>query len=118
MREKVPDSVKWLDLKHRMITPLLPLSGSKPYFDSLGTYNCLYPAPQALIDEMGVENYKAINNETMWYNGCYHDIYLQGNEIFFQESLYWDTEAKLFDTVPTRWLNPVISASSCMKAER
>ena len=37
----------------------------KPYFDSLGTYNCLYPAPQALIDEMGVENYKAINNETM-----------------------------------------------------
>ena len=74
---------------------------SKPYFDSLGTYNCLYPAPQALIDEMGVENYKAINNETMWYNGCYTmTSYLQGNEkIFTKNPLYWDTEAKLFDTV-------------------
>ena len=73
----------------------------KPYFDSLGTYNCLYPAPQALIDEMGVENYKAINNETMWYNGCYTmTSYLQGNEkIFTKNPLYWDTEAKLFDTV-------------------
>ena len=73
----------------------------KPYFDSLGTYNCLYPAPQALIDEMGVENYKAINNETMCYNGCYTmTSYLQGNEkIFTKNPLYWDTEAKLFDTV-------------------
>ena len=73
----------------------------KPYFDSLGTYNCLYPAPQALIDELGVENYKAINNETMWYNGCYTmTSYLQGNEkIFTKNPLYWDTEAKLFDTV-------------------
>ena len=61
----------------------------KPYFDSLGTYNCLYPAPQALIDEMGVENYKAINNETMWYNGCYTmTSYLQGNEKIFTCLLY------------------------------
>ena len=76
----------------------------KPYFDSLGTYNCLYPAPQALIDEMGVENYKAINNETMWYNGCYTmTSYLQGNEkIFTKNPLYWDTEAKLFDTVTVK----------------
>ena len=76
----------------------------KPYFDSLGTYNCLYPAPQALIDELGVENYKAINNETMWYNGCYTmTSYLQGNEkIFTKNPLYWDTEAKLFDTVTVK----------------
>ncbi len=72
----------------------------KPYFDSLGTYNCLYPAPQALIDELGVENYKAINNETMWYNGCYTmTSYLQATKRSRQNPLYWDTEAKLFDTV-------------------
>ena len=72
----------------------------KPYFDSLGTYNCLYPAPQALIDQMGVEEYKAINNETMWYNGCYTMTeYLQGNQkVFTKNPLYWDKECTLFDT--------------------
>ena len=73
----------------------------KPYFDSLGTYNCLYPAPQALIDELGVENYKAINNETMWYNGCYTmTSYIQGNEkVFTKNPHYWDTECSRFETV-------------------
>ena len=72
----------------------------KPYFDSLGTYNCLYPAPQALIDEMGPEAYKAINNENMWYNGCYTMTeYLQGNEkVFTKNPLYWDKDCTLFDT--------------------
>ena len=84
----------------------------KPYFDSLGTYNCLYPAPQALIDEMGVENYKAINNETMWYNGCYTmTSYLQGNEkIFTKNPLYWDTDAKLFDSVTIKMVESVDTA--------
>ncbi len=76
----------------------------KPYFDSLGTYNCLYPAPQALIDELGAEDYKAINNENMWYNGCYTMTeYLQGNQkVFTKNPLYWDTECSLFDTVTYR----------------
>ena len=73
----------------------------KPYFDSLGAYVCLYPAPQALIDELGVDGFKAMNNENMWYNGCYTmTSYLQGNEkIFTKNPLYWDTECKLFNTV-------------------
>ena len=72
----------------------------KPYFDSLATYNCLYPAPKELIDQMGVEEYKAINNETMWYNGCYTMTeYLQGNEkVYTKNPLYWDKECTLFDT--------------------
>ncbi len=73
----------------------------KPYFDTIATYSCLYPAPQALIDELGVDGFKAMDNETMWYNGCYTmTSYIQGNEkIFTKNPLYWDTDCKLFDTV-------------------
>lgn len=73
----------------------------KPYFDTLGTYVCLFPAPQALIDQLGVDGYKAMDNTTMWYNGPYTmTSYIQNNEkIFTKNPLYWDTEAKLFDTI-------------------
>ena len=43
----------------------------KPYFDTLAPYVSLYPASQKLIDEVGVDGFRAINNENMWYNGCY-----------------------------------------------
>ena len=74
----------------------------KPYFDSLGAYACLYPAPQALIDELGgPDAFKSMNNENMWYNGCYTmTSYIQGNEkTYTKNPLYWDTECKLFDSV-------------------
>ena len=34
----------------------------KPYFDSLGAYNCLYPIDQAMIDELG---------SSRWIQICY-----------------------------------------------
>ena len=74
----------------------------KPYFDSLGAYACLYPASQALIDELGgPDGFKSMNNENMWYNGCYTmTSYIQGNEkTYTKNPLYWDTECKLFDSV-------------------
>ena len=76
----------------------------KPYFDTVATYACMYPISQSLIDSLGVDGVKAMNNETMWYNGCYTmTSYIQGNEkIFTKNASYWDTEAKLFDTVTVR----------------
>lgn len=73
----------------------------KPYFDTLGTYVALYPAPQALIDELGVDGFIAMNNKNMWYNGCYTmTSYIQGNEkILTKNPMYWDKDAKLFNTV-------------------
>ena len=79
----------------------------KPYFDSLGAYNCLYPVDQAMIDELGgPAGYKSVNNENMWYNGCYTmTSYIQGNEkIFTKNPLYWDTECTRFDTVTYRMI--------------
>ena len=74
--------------------------GSRPYWDSLST--CLWPMSQAMVDELGgPAGVKAMNNENMWYNGCYTmTSYVQGNEkIFTKNPLYWDKDCKLFDTV-------------------
>ena len=76
----------------------------KPYFDTVATYACMYPISQGLIDSLGVDGVKAMNNENMWYNGCYTmTSYIQGNEkVFTKNESYWDTDAKSFDTVTVR----------------
>ena len=76
----------------------------KPYFDSLASYVALYPLSQGMVDELGgADAVKAMNNENMWYNGCYTmTSYIQGNEkVFTKNPMYWDTECKRFDTVTT-----------------
>ena len=77
--------------------------GSRPYWDSLST--CLWPMSQAMVDELGgPAGVKAMNNENMWYNGCYTmTSYIQGNEkIFTKNPLYWDQECELFNTVTVK----------------
>ena len=77
----------------------------KPYFDSLASYVALYPLSQGMVDELGgADAVKAMNNENMWYNGCYTmTSYVQGNEkVFTKNPMYWDTECKRFDTVTTK----------------
>ena len=74
----------------------------KPYFDTLATYNSLYPISSAMIEELGgPAGVKSMNNEHMWYNGAYTmTSYIHNNEkIFTKNPLYWDTECKRFDTV-------------------
>ena len=74
----------------------------KPYFDSLASYVALYPLSQGMVDELGgADAVKAMNNENMWYNGCYTmTSYVQGNEkVLTKNPKYWDTECKRFDTV-------------------
>ena len=42
---------------------------------------------QAMVDELGVDGVKGMNNETMWYNGCYTmTSYIQGNEKIFTKN--------------------------------
>lgn len=77
-----------------------------PYFDTLSAYSCLYPAPQALIDELGVEGFLGMNNETMWYNGPYiMPTYVQNNEKVYEKNpMYWDTQSTRFDTVTVKMI--------------
>ena len=79
-------------------------TAAKPYFDTVMAYICMYPMAQGMVDELGVEGVQGMNNENMWYNGCYTmTSYVQNNEkMFTKNPLYWDTECKLFDTVNVR----------------
>ena len=82
-------------------------TGNKPYFDSLAIWAGMYPRSQAMIDELGgPDGVKAMNNETMWYNGCYlMTSYVQGNEkVFTKNPAYWDKDCKLFDTVTIKMI--------------
>ncbi|WP_296626841.1 ABC transporter substrate-binding protein [uncultured Negativibacillus sp.] len=76
-------------------------NGQKPYFDTFATWAGMYPMAQGMVDELGVDGVKAMDNETYWYNGCYlMTSYIQGNEkVFTKNESYWDTECTRFDTV-------------------
>lgn len=84
----------------------------KPYFDTVATYNCLYPVSQAMIDEIGIDGFKAATPENIWYNGCYTCTeYIQQNtKTLTKNPLYWDTDAKLFDTVTIKMVESVDTA--------
>ena len=51
-----------------------------PYFDSVASYTSFYPAPQGLIDELGIDGFRACDNTNMWFCGPYIvEEYIQGN---------------------------------------
>ena len=53
---------------------------SCPYFDTVAAYNSFYPAAEDLINELGIEGFRACDNTTMWYCGPYIvEEYIQGN---------------------------------------
>lgn len=76
----------------------------KPYFDTVAAYACLYPAPQALIDELGIDGFIAVQPDNMWYSGPYTmTSYIQGNEkIYTKNPAYYNTECTRFDTVTVK----------------
>lgn len=84
----------------------------KPYFDTVATYNCLYPVSQAMIDEIGIDGFKAATPENIWYNGCYTCTeYIQQNtKTLTKNPLYWDTDAKLFDSVTIKMVESLDTA--------
>ena len=84
----------------------------KPYFDTVAAYNCLYPISQGMLDEIGVDGFKAATPENIWYNGCYTCTeYIQQNtKTLTKNPLYWDTDAKLFDSVTIKMVESADTA--------
>ncbi len=71
------------------------------YFPTVATYNCLYPLAAGLIEEIGVEGYRAVTNEQLWYSGPYTMTYYvyQNEKVLTANPNYWNKEAKVFDSV-------------------
>ena len=63
-----------------------------PYFDTVASYVCCYPAPPALVEKLGVEGFRGCDNTTMWYNGPYVvEEYIQGNtKSYIPNPSYYD----------------------------
>lgn len=81
------------------------------YFDSVATYNCLYPLAQGLVDELGgPEGYKEVLPETLWYSGPYTiTSFIHGNEkVFTANPNYWNADnVKRFNTVTVKMVESV-----------
>ena len=51
-----------------------------PYFDTVAAYTSFYPVSEDLINELGIEGFRACDYTTMWYNGPYlMEEFIQGN---------------------------------------
>ena len=72
-----------------------------PYFPSVATYNCLYPLSAKCVEELGVEGYRAVTWENMWYSGPYTvtSFIHQNEKILTASPNYWNKDAKRFDSV-------------------
>ncbi len=77
------------------------------YFDTVATYNCLYPLSQAMIDEIGVEGFQSATYDTIWWNGPYTVTYYEsGNEKVFEPNPWWwgNDENTRFNTVTEKMI--------------
>ena len=86
------------------------LVDSLPYFPSVATYNCLYPLSAEFIEENGVEGYRDITWEDMWYNGAYTVTYFEytNQKVLTKSPNYWnDANVKRFDTVTIKMVDSV-----------
>lgn len=82
-----------------------------PFFHTIASGNCLFPIPQALIDELGVDGFFGVTNETMWYNGAYLvPEYIQGNsKVFVPNPNYYDADKdSRFNSVTVRIIDDTI----------
>ena len=89
-----------------------------PYFPSVATYNCLYPLSAEMIEEMGVDGYRDVTWEDMWYNGAYTVTYFenQNQKVLTKSPNYWnDANCKRFDTVTIKMVESASTAYQLFK---
>ena len=84
-----------------------------PYFPSVATYNCLYPLSADLVAEVGVQGYRDITWENMWYSGAYTvtSFVNQNQKVLTKSPDYWNDEnCERFDTVTVKMVESVAVA--------
>ena len=89
-----------------------------PYFPSVATYNCLYPLSADLIEEIGVDGYRDITWENLWYSGAYTVTYFENlnQKVLTKSPNYWnDANCKRFDTVTIKMVESVSTAYQLFK---
>ena len=75
-----------------------------PYFDSVIMGSCGYPLSQGLVDKLGVEGVKSMDNLTMWVNGPYilDEVIMNNSKVFVKNPHYWNPDVVSFDEVQVK----------------
>ena len=65
-----------------------------PYFDTVAAYTSFYPASEDLINELGVEGFRACDYTNMWYNGPYliEEFIQQNTKSYIPNPNYWGAD--------------------------
>ena len=63
-----------------------------PYFDTVAAYTSFYPASEDLINELGIEGFRACDYTNMWYNGPYvvEEFISQNTKSYIPNPNYYD----------------------------
>lgn len=93
-REMVGIKTEGSTITYSLLAPL-------PYFPSVATYNCLYPLSGKMLETLGVDGYRQVTWENMWYNGPYTvTAFVNQNEkVLTKNPNYWNENVKRFNTV-------------------
>ena len=113
------DELVGIDVDDEAGTITYHLVDALPYFPSVATYNCLYPLSAELIEQVGVDGYRDITWEDMWYNGAYVVSYFENlnQKVLTKSPNYWnDANVKRFDTVTIKMVESVANAYQLYKA--
>ena len=113
------DELVGIDVDDEAGTITYHLVDALPYFPSVATYNCLYPLSAELIEQVGVDGYRDITWEDMWYNGAYVISYFENlnQKVLTKSPNYWnDANVKRFDTVTIKMVESVANAYQLYKA--
>ena len=83
-----------------------------PYFDTVAGYVCFYPASEDLINELGIEGFRAATYAEMWYCGPYLiEEFVQSNTKSFIPNPNWygaDDHAR-FERVVVTMLTDIVT---------
>jgi oligopeptide transport system substrate-binding protein len=65
-----------------------------PYFDTVASYTSFYPAAEDLINELGIEDFRACDYSNMWYCGPYliEEYIQQNSKSFIPNPTYYDAD--------------------------
>ena len=63
-----------------------------PYFDTVAAYTSFYPVSEDLINELGIEGFRACDYTNMWYNGPYvvEEFISQNTKSYIPNPNYYD----------------------------
>ncbi len=79
-----------------------------PYFDTVASYVCCYPAPPALVDELGIDGFRGVTYDQMWSCGPYLiEEFVQDNtKSYVPNPNYYDADSVTrFDRVTVNMIS-------------